>query len=300
MRRMGKEVAAGVAIFLAFVIFVAGFLFLKNVTMKAGTYTVTVKFSNVTGLEKSDGVSVSGLRVGKVKHFELDGRDVLVTIQIHPGFALPKDTHAQIKSLGMVGERFVDLIPGSSPQLLEEGDMIRGTGASDFSDITGTMEGLMQQAEDLLLKIRTTFDRVLDTDAQDAIRESLLNIRNLSSALDRNTAHLEKTLTNLDGISTNLDEILNERRAKIETSIDNFYAASGRLEGLANKVDGNLTSVQTLLSKIENQEGSVGKVIMSDELYNDFRHLTVELDELVQDLKKRPQKYLNLGFIKVF
>ena len=300
MRRMGAEVAAGVAIFLAFVIFVAGFLFLKNVTMKAGTYTVTVKFSNVTGLEKSDGVSVSGLRVGKVKKFELDGREVLVTIQIHPGFALPKDTHAQIKSLGMVGERFIDLIPGSSPQLLEEGDTIKGTGASDFDDITGTMEGLMQQAEDLLLKIRTTFDRVLDTDAQDAIRESLLNIRNLSSVLDRNTAHLEKTLTNLDGISTNLDEILNERRAKIETSIDNFYAASGRLEGLANKVDGNLTSVQTLLSKIENQEGSVGKVIMSDELYNDFRHLTVELDELVQDLKKRPQKYLNLGFIKVF
>ena len=61
-----------------------------------------------------------------------------------------------------------------------------------------------------------------------------------------------------------------------------------------------LTSVQNMLDKIENQEGAVGKVIYSDSLYNDFRHLTIELDALVQDLKKRPQKYLNLGFIKVF
>jgi len=76
--------------------------------------------------------------------------------------------------------------------------------------------------------------------------------------------------------------------------------ASNRLEGLTNKMDQSMTSVQSLLAKIENEEGSVGKVIASDDLYNDLRHLTAELDTLVQDLKKRPQKYLNLGFIKVF
>ena len=89
-------------------------------------------------------------------------------------------------------------------------------------------------------------------------------------------------------------------RGEMESSIKNFSEASNRLEGLADKMDQSLTSVQSLLAKIENQEGSVGKVIATDDLYNDFRHLAAELDTLVQDLKRRPQKYLNLGFIKVF
>ena len=110
----------------------------------------------------------------------------------------------------------------------------------------------------------------------------------------------EQKLANLDELSTTLNQILTERKNKVETSIDNLYAASNKLDGLTNKVDKSLTSVQNLLDKIENQEGAVGKVIMSDSLYNDFRHLTNELETLVQDLKKRPQKYLNLGFIKVF
>jgi phospholipid/cholesterol/gamma-HCH transport system substrate-binding protein len=107
---------------------------------------------------------------------------------------------------------------------------------------------------------------------------------------------MNRTLANLDSLSTNLAD----RRQKVGTSIDNFYAASNRLEDFTNKLDNSLTSMQTLLTKIENKEGALGKVISSDELYNDIRHLTAELDTLVQDLKRRPQKYLNLGFIKVF
>jgi len=111
---------------------------------------------------------------------------------------------------------------------------------------------------------------------------------------------MAKTLMNIDSLSTSLNEIVTARRGEVESSIKNFSEASNRLEGLTNKMDKSLTSVQSLLAKIENEEGSVGKVIAKDDLYNDLRHLTAELDTLVQDLKKRPQKYLNLGFIKVF
>ena len=300
MRRIGSEIAAGVAIFLAFIIFVVGFLFLKNIALNTGKYNVTVRFSDVTGLERSDQVSVSGLKIGKVKSFVLDGLNVLATVELEPDVILPKDSRAEIKSLGMVGEKFIDIIPGVAPERLTDGDVIAGKPASDLSQITSSMEGLMEQAETLLAKAQNIFDNVLDDKTQHDFKESLHHIRNLASSLDKNTEELSRTMTNVDQLSQNLNEILAERRAKVETSIDNFYAASNQLDGLAKKVDQSLTSVQTLLDKIENQEGSVGKVIARDELYNDFRHLTTELDALVQDLKKRPQKYLNLGFIKVF
>ena len=300
MRKIGAEVASGIAIFLAFIILIAGFLFLKNTAFKAGTYTLFIEFNDITGLEPDDMVSVSGLRIGKVDDFDLKGLKVFVTISISPDVQLPTDSHAQIKSLGMVGEKFIDIRPGMSTNFLKDGDTLQGKSVGDFSDLTGSAEGLMLQAEELLGNIKIAFENIFDARGQADLKETLAHLRSLSATLNNNSGHIAKTLMNIDSLSTNLSEILTARRGEVESSIKNFSEASNRLEGLTNKMDKSMTSVQSLLAKIENEEGSVGKVIAKDDLYNDLRHLTAELDTLVQDLKKRPQKYLNLGFIKFF
>jgi len=300
MRKIGAEVASGVAIFLAFIILIAGFLFLKNTLFKTGTYTLLIEFNDVTGLEPGDMVSVSGLRIGKVDDFELKRLKVFITISISPDVQLPTDSQVQIKSLGMVGEKFIDIKPGTSPNFFKEGDTLQGKSVGDFSDLTGSAEGLMLQAEDLLGNIKIAFENIFDARGQADLKETLAHLRSLSATLNNNSDHMAKTLMNIDSITTNLSEIVTARRGEVESSIKNFSEASNRLEGLTSKMDKSLTSVQSLLAKIENEEGSVGKVIAKDDLYNDLRHLTAELDTLVQDLKKRPQKYLNFGFIKVF
>ena len=300
MRKIGAEVASGIAIFLAFIILIAGFLFLKNTVFEAGTYTLLIEFDDVTGLEPGDVVSVSGLRIGKVDDFELKGLKVFITISISPDVQLPSDSQARIKSLGMVGEKFIDIRPGTSPNFLKDGDSLQGKSVSDFSDLTGSAEGLMLQAEELLGNIKIAFENIFDARGQADLKETIAHLRGLSTTLNNNSNHIAKALANIDSLSTSLNEILTARRGEVESSIKNFSEASNRLEGLTNKMDKSMTSVQSLLAKIENEEGSVGKVIASDDLYNDLRHLTAELDTLVQDLKKRPQKYLNLGFIKVF
>lgn len=300
MRKIGAEVASGIAIFLAFIILIAGFLFLKNTLFETGTYTLLIEFNDITGLEPADMVSVSGLRIGKVDDFELRGLKVFVTISISPDVQLPTDSHAQIKSLGMVGEKFIDIRPGTSTNFLKDGDTLQGKSVSDFSDLTGSAEGLMLQAEELLGNIKIAFENIFDAQGQADLKETLAHLRNLAATLNNNSGHIAKTLMNIDSLSTNLSEILSARRGEVESSIKNFSEASNRLEGLTSKMDKSMTSVQSLLAKIENEEGSVGKVIAKDDLYNDLRHLTAELDTLVQDLKKRPQKYLNLGFIKFF
>ena len=300
MRKIGAEVASGVAIFLAFIILIAGFLFLKNTLFRTGTYTLLIEFNDITGLEPADMVSVSGLRIGKVDDFELRGLKVFVTISISPDVQLPTDSHAQIKSLGMVGEKFIDIRPWTSTNFLKDGDTLQGKSVSDFSDLTGSAEGLMLQAEELLGNIKIAFENIFDAQGQADLKETLAHLRSLSATLNNNSGHIARTLMNIDSLSTNLSEILTARRGEVESSIKNFSEASNRLEGLTNKMDQSMTSVQSLLAKIENEEGSVGKVIAKDDLYNDLRHLTAELDTLVQDLKKRPQKYLNLGFIKFF
>ncbi|NIR47706.1 MCE family protein [candidate division KSB1 bacterium] len=300
MRKIGAEIVSGIAIFLAFIIFIFGFLFLKNTALKSGSYSLFVQFDDVTGLEPNDVVNVSGLKVGQVENFEFKNLVVWVELLIDEEIRLPKDSKIQIKSLGMIGEKFVDIVPGSSSEMFQAEERVEGSSTGGFSELSSSMEGLVDQTQQVLSRLLNVFDTVLDEAAQKSLKESFIHFNKVSSSLDKNTVHFERTLANLENISTNLDEILAERRDQVENSIDNLHAASNRLDGLTTKMESSLASMQTLLSKIENQEGAVGKVILRDELYNDIRSLTTELDGLVKDLKKRPQKYLNLGFIKVF
>jgi phospholipid/cholesterol/gamma-HCH transport system substrate-binding protein len=300
MRKLGSEIAVGIVIFSAFVVFVSGYLYLKNVSLKTNRTFITIHFKDVTGLEKSDFVSVAGLRIGRVQNLKLDKLAVLAEVRIDPGIEIPIDSRAQIKSLGMVGEKFIDIVPGNAEQMLQDGDSIEGHNSGDLSDLSGSIETLFQQAQQLIDELRTVLHTVLDNDTQHHLKETVFHLRNISSDLDNNSAHIDKILVNLDSVSGNLNEILAARREKVESSIDNIHRASTRLDDFANKLDTSLASVQSLLTKMENQDGTLGKVINSDEMYNDLRHLTAELDTLVQDLQRRPQKYLNLGFIKVF
>lgn len=300
MRKIGAEVASGIAIFVAFIIFVFGFLYMKNVALKSDSYELYIRFNDVAGLEPDDGVRVAGLQVGKVNNFKLDGLTVLVGIEVDPEIVLPEDSWAQIKSLGMVGEKYIEIIPGSSDVMLSSGDVLQGKSGGDLSDITGSMEGLIKQAEELLINMKAAFENVFDLPTQRALQESVHHLRNISSKLDDNSKHMEKTLANLDAISTNLNGVLENRREQVESSIENVHKATTQFEHFSNKLDSTLTSMQNILAKIENQEGTVGKAIYRDELYTEVRNLTAELDELVKDVKKRPQRYIDMGFIKIF
>lgn len=300
MRKIGAEIASGIAIVMAIIMFIFGFLYLKNVTLATDSYVVYANFQDVTGLEQSDFVNVSGLRKGRVKELILEGLHVRVALEIEADVLLPKDSEAQIKSLGMVGEKFIEIVQGKSSELLSDGDMLAGTNTRDLADLGGSVEGVMDDAQLFLAELRETFQLLFDDATRADLKQSLANLSAITATLNDNSSHLKSTLTSLESIAMNVDEILTQRRPKVESSIDNLHEVSTRLREFTDKIDSSLTSVNTMLTRIEKQEGTLGKVIYRDDLYDDLRHLTTEMDSLVQDFKKRPQKYLNLGFIKVF
>ncbi len=200
----------------------------------------------------------------------------------------------------MVGEKFIEIVRGKSRELLTDGDMLAGSNTGDLADLGGSVEVLMDDAQLFLVELRETFQLLFDAATRADLKQSLANLSAITATLNDNSSRLKSTLTSLESISMNVDEILTQRRPKVETSIDNLHEVSTRLREFTDKIDSSLTSVNTLLTRIEKQEGTLGKVIYRDDLYDDLRQLTTEMDGLVQDFKKRPQKYLNLGFIKVF
>lgn len=117
----------------------AGFVALFFLAMKVSNlsaasngdgYTLSARFDNIGSLKVRSPVSVAGVRVGRVEaiRFDQDSYQAVVTLRIDPRFdRIPADTFANIFTAGLLGEQYIGLDPGGSPDYLADGDQIEHT-----------------------------------------------------------------------------------------------------------------------------------------------------------------------------
>lgn len=122
------ELTAGLFLLLA----IAALIFLAVQATDRGVvtgdgYQVTANFSNIGGLKPRARVSMGGVTIGMVEDISLDPEtfEARVTMRIASQFDdLPEDSSASIFTAGILGDQFIGLEPGGSPEPLRDGDRI--------------------------------------------------------------------------------------------------------------------------------------------------------------------------------
>lgn len=122
----------------AIVIFVAAyFLYYAYGTTQSSTapnnsYTVVAKFDRVDGLNPGSDVKISGIKVGKVTSFELDPSSfrAVLNLSLRNDILLPSDTSAEIIGNGLLGEKYVALVPGADEEKIPTNGQIEFTQSS--------------------------------------------------------------------------------------------------------------------------------------------------------------------------
>jgi len=113
------------------------------------TYELTAIFNNLSGVSENGRIEISGVRVGSVKNIKLDENfQAQVTLALPEHLKLDDDTIAAVKTSGLIGDRFIELLPGGSGMQLEPGDFILDTQSAidlesliskfGFGDLGGT------------------------------------------------------------------------------------------------------------------------------------------------------------------
>lgn len=111
-----------------------------NVGAAPDTYTLYARFTDVSGLTRRARVSLAGVTVGRVENVRVDPEyaEAVVTMSVDERYRLSVDTGAKIVTEGILGGRYVALVPGGEEDFLEEGDTIEDTqGAFVFEDLIG-------------------------------------------------------------------------------------------------------------------------------------------------------------------
>ncbi len=117
------------------VVFVSLYFFYKSHNeelMEEEGYNISANFDNVDGIDVGSRVKISGIVVGKVSSIHLDEASYTAVIRlvINKKIKLPSDTSAQILTSGLLGEKYIGLIPGADNVFLKDGDLIEFTQSS--------------------------------------------------------------------------------------------------------------------------------------------------------------------------
>jgi len=92
-------------------------------------YPVTAQFERVDGIRAGGDVRIAGVKVGTILSETLDPKTYLATVRmsIDPAYKLPDDTVAEIVSAGLLGDRYMALVPGGSEEMIPAGGQIKYT-----------------------------------------------------------------------------------------------------------------------------------------------------------------------------
>ena len=109
-------------------IFFLAFRIGKSEFIGQKTYELNAVFNNLSGVSENARVEIAGVRVGSVETIELNTDfQAMVTLKLPEHLKLDDDTIAAVKTSGLIGDRFIELLPGGSGIQLEPGDLIFDT-----------------------------------------------------------------------------------------------------------------------------------------------------------------------------
>lgn len=106
----------------------------------ANTYTLSARFTTVSGLRVGSTVDMYGIGIGRVERLGMDqkGEQALVEMSIRKDVVVYRDAIAAIKTEGLIGDRYISIDPGGADEPLKPGDAITETQSPvDILDLIG-------------------------------------------------------------------------------------------------------------------------------------------------------------------
>jgi phospholipid/cholesterol/gamma-HCH transport system substrate-binding protein len=258
-------------------------------------YTLDVVFDSVAGLDRDASVQIAGVEVGRVESINLKDGKALVRLRIVPNVKLEKDAIASIKTHGILGDKYVEIYPGTHGEAyLAAGEQISRTERQ--ADIDKLLHQLGMIADDVR-GVTNSLNRVLTGQAgEEAITSTLKNAkdltRNLNNVIVSNEADLHAALENTRQLTGNLNRVVTQNDEKMGQVMETLKSASLEMEktfaalseitggvnrgegtlgqlvkdkATAEKLNRTLASLEEVTQKINEGRGSIGKLVNDDE-----------------------------------
>lgn len=295
-----KEVKTGILAIIAIVILIFGYSFLKGKNLLDSSRTFYAIYADVEGLSPSSPVTINGLKVGQVTKIGfLDERGLLlVTFNVDSDFQFSENSLAQIYGGGLIGGKSLAIVPEYEQEnMAESGDTL----PSDIEE--GIMELVNERLTPLQVKVErtivsadsllTAFNEVVNPETRNNLKTSFADLaetvnsfkstaESLNNIVEGNSAKIENTLTNLEQTSDNFNQF-SDSLAQVDVL------------AMARDIEDAIANFEQLSQKLDNGEGTLGKLLTDESVYQNLENASQQLEQLLQDIKLNPKRYVHFS-----
>jgi len=295
--------AAKVGIVMLIALVIAGYFVLKieDVSLRAKNQReVKATFDDVAGLEDESAVRIAGVRKGHVTNIKVlpDGR-AEVTMKVDDDVPLHANATAKVANLGLLGEKYINLEPGTpnAPTMPAGNVVLRGTIPPTFDDVTHQISAIATDVKAITESIRNVLG---GAQGEQRLNQIVGNVEAITQEvrglIAANRSNVDATLANtriitehlrteiprlansIESVASQLGGTVGENRAELREVITN-------LRGLSSDLRVTAENLNSITGQVKSGEGTVGKLLYSDEAHTRLNTALASVESGVTELK---------------
>lgn len=315
--KIPKEIVTGIATILAIALLVAGVNFLKGNSFFGGDQYYYAYFPNSAGVESASSVYVNGVIVGKVLNVDLTGdkdslKRVIMRFNItDPNLKIPKGSVIEAGGIDMFTKGITVRLGDASQGYYAEEAKIQGVVSVDITSqvkayadpISQKVQMMMSSIDKMVNGVTAFWDTSATTEIESSIKEVRVAIKKFGNAareieglLVDERAKLSRIMSNVEQITLNLKRSNDTVKAivgNVKSVTDDLVTAD--FKGIIENAKNTLKQINDALAQANTGEGTLGKLLSDDGLYNELVETNNELQNLVNDLQIHPERYIHFS-----
>ncbi|HWS14613.1 MAG TPA: MlaD family protein [Candidatus Methylomirabilis sp.] len=249
-------------------------------------YRLTVDFDTASGLEPKSDVKMAGVPIGKVEEIQLVANRARLVLRIRPEVGIPIDSVGSIQTQGLLGEKYVEILPGKDAQRnLPAGGRVANTlSPTNLDEMVRKLSGIGDDVKKFSETLAATFGTEEGKKALgDILRDVRATTASLRTVVQGNEQRFDRILANIDRLSADLSDISATNKEDVRATIANLRVFSDtlkaetpglvrKLEEMSDRVSGvvgdnrenlkeSIANLKTASARLDNTLDAAGKVM---------------------------------------
>ncbi|WP_088340942.1 MlaD family protein [Robiginitalea sediminis] len=298
--KLSREFKTGIIVIGGILLFILGFSYLKSSPLFDDSKTFYAVYSHVGGLQPGTQVSINGFSVGKVNdiRFKDESGQLVVTFSVNKSFEFSSNSIAELYDTGIIGGKGIQIQPVfDGAPTAKSGDTLQAATRPGLTELVQQkltplqmkVEGAVSNADSLLVNVNEVLDPTTKKNLREAISGLNTLVATFQGSADKLNTLLGENQTQLDSSLKNIDQI-----TRNFARISDTLADAGLGETVA-RLETTLASLDALMARLESGEGSMGKLMKDEALYDNLEASSRQLELLLQDFRLNPKRYVNVS-----
>jgi phospholipid/cholesterol/gamma-HCH transport system substrate-binding protein len=297
--KISKEIKTGLVVLVSIALFIWGFSYIQGENLFEKSRVFYAEYDNVQGLQTSGGVTINGLKVGKIDNISFHPKKIgrlVVKFSLENEFQFSKTSIAQIYSPDFISGKSIKILPSFDGVIAVSGDTlvanveidILGSIGNQLVPLEAKISSFVANADSLL----KSFNEVFDQEGKTNLKQALAKLNTTLSTFNNAGKSISYMMADGGKIDSILQgaQIASNNLADLTDSLNN-----ANLAGTIKKLESTLNSFNNILKDVDSGKGSIGKLIKDDGLYNNLEGATKEMEALLREMKLNPKRFVHFS-----